>query len=58
VFGAACLAALHAGLLDGIEAVGRCWQSERRFEPRMPDDQRTALLAGWADAVSRVRGAR
>ena len=58
VFGAACLAALHAGLLDGIGSVARCWQRDRRFEPRMPKSQRAALLAGWADAVSRVRGTR
>ena len=58
VFGAACLAALHAGLLDGIDSVSRCWQRDRRFEPQMPEAQRTALLAGWADAVSRVRGTR
>lgn len=58
VFGAACLAALHAGILGSIGDVSECWRSDRRFEPKMPDDQRDALLAGWAEAVARVRGSR
>jgi glycerol kinase len=58
VFGAACLAALHAGLLGSISEVSECWQSDRRFEPEMPQHQRDKLLAGWTDAVARVRGSR
>jgi glycerol kinase len=58
VFGAACLAALQAGLLGSISEVCDYWHSERRFEPNMPENQRDRLLAGWTDAVARVRGSR
>lgn len=58
VLGAACLAAVQAGMLESLADVASIWASDRRFEPRMPDDQRAALLAGWTDAVSRVRGSR
>ena len=58
VFGAACLAALGAGMLGSIDDVARTWQSDRRFEPAMPASQRDTLLSGWAEAVSRVRGSR
>jgi glycerol kinase len=27
----------------------------RRYEPRMSQDERAALLAGWADALARAR---
>jgi len=58
VLGAACLAAVQAGMLGSLADVASIWTSDRRFEPRMPADQRTALLAGWTEAVSRVRGSR
>jgi glycerol kinase len=58
VLGAACLAALSSGILASTDDIADLWQCERRFEPDMPGAQRKALLAGWADAVSRVRGAR
>jgi glycerol kinase len=58
VLGAASLAAWHVGLLDGTADIARRWQSDRVFEAAMGADQRAQLLAGWSDAVSRVRGAR
>ena len=57
VLGAAYLAALQCGIVDDLRDASRLWQCERAFEPRMSDDQREALLSGWADAVSRVSGA-
>ena len=53
--GAAALAALTLGLFSSPEDIARRWQRDRRFEPRMPEDQRAALYAGWQDAVARVR---
>ena len=53
--GAACLAALHVGVFDGLEAVSAAWRCERRFEPRMAAGNRDRLYAGWRDAVARVR---
>jgi len=57
VLGAAYLAALQCGMLDDVQQIADLWQREAVFEPSMSDDQRGALLAGWAEAVSRVRGA-
>ena len=53
--GAACLAALRVGVLDGLDAVSAAWRSQRRFEPRMEAAKRDRLYAGWQDAVARVR---
>ncbi len=58
VFGAACLAGLHAGMLTSIDEIRAIWRSDRRFEPTMEEGQRRALLAGWTDAVARIRGSR
>ena len=58
VLGAAYLAALQCGIVDDLNDAGELWRCERAFEPDMSNDQREALLSGWADAVSRVRGAR
>jgi glycerol kinase len=58
VLGAAYLAALQCGIIDDLGDASRLWQCERGFEPEMSNDQRDVLLSGWADAVSRVRGAR
>ena len=58
VLGAAYLAAVYAGVIDSLAATEKLWQSDRVFQPAMPEDQRTALLAGWAAAVSRVRSTR
>jgi len=57
VLGAAYLAALQCGLLNDVQQIADLWQREAVFEPSMSDDHRGALLAGWAEAVSRVRGA-
>jgi glycerol kinase len=55
VLGAAFLAGMQSGVIDSTDHIARRWQSDALFEPAMPDDQREQLLAGWADAVSRVR---
>lgn len=55
VLGAAFLAALQAGIIAGIDEIATVWQSDRVFEPTMAEDRRRALLAGWDEAVRRVR---
>lgn len=51
-------AAFHAGLAtamwSGTEELARLWQRERCFDPTMEEDRRTALAAGWHDAVRRT----
>jgi len=58
VLGAAYLAALQCGMIDSLDQAANLWHCDAAFEPEMSADQRDALLAGWADAVARVRGAR
>ena len=51
--GAAFLAAWRAGLVEGPEAFAGAWRVERRFEPSMPDAERTRRYAGWREALAR-----
>ncbi|MES2323141.1 MAG: glycerol kinase GlpK [Pseudomonadota bacterium] len=54
--GAACLAGLALGFWESREEIAAQWQAERRFEPAMGEDQRSALMARWGQAVERSRG--
>jgi len=54
--GAACLAGLALGFWESQEEIAAQWQAERRFEPAMGEDQRSALMARWGQAVERSRG--
>jgi glycerol kinase len=49
--GAAYLAGLGCGLWPNKETMASHWQEERRFEPRLPADQRAELIARWQQAV-------
>jgi len=53
--GAACLAGMHAGVLDGPEDIARRWSATAHHAPVMDDATRNALYEGWQDAVSRIR---
>ena len=52
--GAAYLAGVGAGLWT-VSDVRGAWRERRRYEPRMSEDERAGLLAGWADALARAR---
>jgi glycerol kinase len=52
--GAAYLAGIGAGRWT-IEDVATRWREAARFEPRMGDDERETLLAGWRKALGRAR---
>ena len=54
-FGAAFLAGLASGVWSDISEITKLRVSERIFEPRMPDEAREELLAGWRKAVSRAQ---
>jgi glycerol kinase len=56
--GAACLAGLATGYWEDAQAIARHWQVDRRFEPAMSRDEAAARMAGWHDAVARVRSGR
>ena len=53
------LRVLSYGLPECIEQVVRRsgWRERIRYEPRMGEDERASLLAGWSDALARTRGA-
>jgi glycerol kinase len=52
--GAAYLAGVGAGLWT-VSDVREGWRARARYEPRMGEDERAGLLAGWADALARTR---
>ncbi|TFW18481.1 glycerol kinase GlpK [Massilia arenosa] len=54
--GAAYLAGLAVGFWRSREEIAAQWQAERRFEPRMADDERAERMARWARAVERSTG--
>jgi glycerol kinase len=51
--GAAYLAGVATGAWSE-EEVGSMWREAARYEPTMSDDEREALLAGWARALERA----
>jgi glycerol kinase len=56
--GAASLAGLGTGFWDGPDTLSKHWQIDRRFEPRMSRDEASTRMAGWHEAVARVRSGR
>lgn len=52
--GAAFLAGLKAGVWPDLDSLRRLAQDARRFEPRLPDTERTQRLARWRKAVQAV----
>jgi glycerol kinase len=53
--GAAYLAGIASGVWDA-EQVEAMWREATRYEPRMGEDERRALLGEWRRAVQRARG--
>ena len=54
--GAACLAGLATGFWGGADEITARWATDRRFEPSLPDSERSRRLARWRQAVERSRG--
>lgn len=52
--GAAFLAGLATGVWADLDALGRTWQRQAIFEPRMDQRRRQQLLEGWRHAVTRT----
>ena len=53
--GAALAAGVSAGIWE-LSKVPELLRIERRFEPRMSQEERERLLRGWRAAVERARG--
>jgi len=51
--GAASLAGLQTGLYASLPDLAARWRRDRRFEPRLGQDERDSRYAGWCDAVQR-----
>ena len=58
VLGAAYLAGYQAGVVASPADIANLWRRDALFEPAMQAAQRSRLLEGWNDAVSRVRTVR
>jgi glycerol kinase len=56
VLGAMFLAGLKCGVIGSVDDIATLWRRDAVFEPAMPAAERERLLAGWTDAVARVRG--
>jgi glycerol kinase len=54
--GAAYLAGLATGFWSDADQISAQWQVDRRFEPRLAEDERQAKLARWREAVARAKG--
>jgi glycerol kinase len=54
-FGAACLAGLGSGTYASLSEVAGLWQPDARHEPHLDSETRDRQLAGWREAVKRVR---
>lgn len=52
--GAAYLAGLQAGLYPPLEDFARGWRLDKRFSPKMKEEERARRYAGWKDAASRT----
>lgn len=54
-FGAACLAGIGQGIYGSLQDIARMWEGDVRCEPRMDATARESELAGWREALARVR---
>lgn len=52
--GAAWLAGMQAGIYPDQAGFAENWALDRRFEPKMTDNDRSQKYAGWKDAVRRT----
>jgi glycerol kinase len=53
--GAAILAAVGAGEFRSLSEAAALWKLDRRFEPKIGESDRSVMLAGWKQAVARVK---
>lgn len=52
--GAAMLAGLAVGIWNDLEEIKQSWQEEKRFSPKMAEENRQQLLRSWHEAVGKV----
>lgn len=54
--GVAYLAGVTVGFWKDMDEVAANWQCEKRFEPRLSEEERKSLMAGWKNAVNHASG--
>lgn len=54
-FGAACLAGLGTGVYGSLSDIAALWQAELQCQPQLDAATRMRDIAGWRDAIRRVR---
>ena len=54
-FGAACLAGLGNGIYGSLQDIAGLWEGDVRCEPKLDPRARERELAGWREALGRVR---
>jgi glycerol kinase len=54
-FGAACLAGLGHGIYGSLQDINRLWEADVRCEPKLDAGAREREMAGWREALRRVR---
>lgn len=52
--GAAYVAALQCGLLNGVDSIEKNWQRQNEFIPQMSDDKRRENIDGWKQALKQT----
>jgi glycerol kinase len=52
--GAAYLAGFQAGIYPQPEDFAKSWRVDKRFMPRMKEEERARKYSGWKDAVART----
>jgi glycerol kinase len=53
-WGAACLAGLQSGVLNGLDDVTKRWRRGHLFQPRIDENARNRLYQGWGRAIQQV----
>jgi glycerol kinase len=54
-FGAACLAGLGHGVYGSLQDIAGLWEADVRCEPKLDAAVRAREMAGWKEALARVR---
>ena len=52
--GAAFMAGLQIGVYKSLKDISQNWSLDRKFSPKMKNNNRTKLLKGWSKAITRT----
>ena len=52
--GAAFMAGLHIGVYKSLKDISKIWHLDKKFSPKMKNNNRTRLLKGWSKAIKKT----